>query len=475
MPKMEIWANIVESDPSRIISAGNRAFEEGASAVVVRMDVVREWDESTARFIAHGVHGKTIASLRSRWQGGFFNGDEDERSKELGMLVDSGFTMIELEADIDAIHLRKLVARARNNKMRVVFFFNSFAGPLPAEALSTMITGHYKVGDVFSVGAPVRNRRDMDALLQSAMELSKAGIDACPVGMGDYGYFSSFLAPLIDSRFACGTPEDTASKNVEASVIGDIHGAWKAFPPEDLIITRPSHTTLIGGLVHYTFSSPVPLLYNLVFSQRSAEEVYVPLAWGRRSVEDLIDMAVDMEMPGFHVGVGLQKPIIGALDDVGSLARTIQAVDTVVIRGEEIKGYDTRFYGYLGLTEELPVSIKDQNVLVLGSGGELRSAVAAFVKKGANVRAAMPKKKDEEDVSEVFEERCRVVPWANRKKYLSPAKIIVLTPSLRTKEPFLDPEDIRGRKILIDLQTRKMEPPGKRQPGEVLRFTISDL
>ncbi|MDG6221021.1 MAG: type I 3-dehydroquinate dehydratase [Candidatus Thermoplasmatota archaeon] len=473
----EIWARITGSEPHRMISIANGAIQEGGKAVILRMDTVGKWDDKIARFMAQSINGDTVASLRSRWQGGFFNGTEDEREQKLVALIDSDFTYVELEADLDAPVMRRLVARARKKDVKVVFFFNSFAGPLPAEALASMVESHYKPGDRYMIGAPIKTRMDLDLLLDSAKTLNSKGINTAAFGMGAYGHFVSILAPLANLPMVSAIPEVLSQKEHELHVVHELARQWESLPSS--VQPDMEKLKLVGGLEYYKSASPLPMLYNLVLpgldKVGGPASAFLPLEWGRRQVEDMIDLAIDMEFTGFHVCSQIQRPILDALDGVDRLAEIIQSVDLVKIKGEEMMGYNCRFHGYLGLCEEFPVSLTDLPVLVLGSGGEGSSAVAAFLKKGARVMFSSPNKRDEESAADIFEDALEIIPWGKRGKMASSADIIVAVPAAKIREPYVDPDALSGRKIFIDLQSRAVERPGLRERTGIIRFTETDM
>ena len=89
------------------------------------------------------------------------------------------------------------------------------------------------------------------------------------------------------------------------------------------------------------------------------------------------------EYDGYNVTIPYKKEIMRYLDEVSPLAKRVGAVNTVVDRNGKKCGYNTDYYGFLGALKYAGVSVKDKNVLVLGSGGASNVACVALKDAGA--------------------------------------------------------------------------------------------
>ena len=86
---------------------------------------------------------------------------------------------------------------------------------------------------------------------------------------------------------------------------------------------------------------------------------------------------------GFNVTIPYKKEIIPYLDEVDKFAEKIGAVNTVAVKGGKLVGYNTDFFGMKCALERAGISLKDKNVLILGTGGTSETAKAVAESEGA--------------------------------------------------------------------------------------------
>lgn len=88
----------------------------------------------------------------------------------------------------------------------------------------------------------------------------------------------------------------------------------------------------------------------------------------------LLNFVKSGEYAGFNVTIPYKEKIIPLLDIVDAAAAEIGAVNTVVERSGKLYGYNTDAAGMLYALRSANISLKNKNVLVLGSGGTSKTA-----------------------------------------------------------------------------------------------------
>lgn len=89
----------------------------------------------------------------------------------------------------------------------------------------------------------------------------------------------------------------------------------------------------------------------------------------------LLDDAFKLD--GFNVTIPYKEVIIPYLDILHDSAKSVQAVNTVVIFNEELIGYNTDVYGFLEAYKSL-IKETHKKALVLGTGGASKSVAYAL-------------------------------------------------------------------------------------------------
>ncbi|MFA5389337.1 MAG: shikimate dehydrogenase [Candidatus Omnitrophota bacterium] len=136
---------------------------------------------------------------------------------------------------------------------------------------------------------------------------------------------------------------------------------------------------VIGWPVKHSLS---PAMHNAAFKALGINAEYRQFEVKPEELEDFILNRKDVA--GFNITVPHKEKSIAFLDSIDPLARSIGAVNTVVIKEEKLTGYNTDSYGFIAaLKEDIDFDIKGKTVFVLGSGGASRAVSFALASSGA--------------------------------------------------------------------------------------------
>jgi shikimate dehydrogenase len=229
---------------------------------------------------------------------------------------------------------------------------------------------------------------------------------------------------------------------------------------EHLMHRMITHQTKMFGIIgNPVIQSLGPPFHNTLFKKYDYDGVYL-----RLFCDDLKQDFADLKELGLE-GASVTSPykleIIPLLDDVDKVAKKIQAVNTIVTRGNEKIGYNTDWVGAYETLKER--SIKDKDVLILGYGGASRAVIYALEKLGMkNITILRRKLCGDEPKSYEFDTlvnfskhdydmviNCTPIDNPVDFKYLKKNKIAF---DLRyTPSRFLDAAEKKGNKILNGL------------------------
>ena len=141
---------------------------------------------------------------------------------------------------------------------------------------------------------------------------------------------------------------------------------------------------LIGNPVAHSIS---PLIHNTLAQLRGDDFVYVPFKVEENRVEEAVKGAYALNVLGMNVTVPHKQHVLQALVEVDSIAEAIGAVNTLVRTTKDnisgYKGYNTDILGLERELEDIGLSLKDREVVLLGAGGAARAIAFLCVQKGA--------------------------------------------------------------------------------------------
>jgi shikimate dehydrogenase len=140
------------------------------------------------------------------------------------------------------------------------------------------------------------------------------------------------------------------------------------------INARTQFCGVIGNPIEHSLS---PAIHNAAFEELGINCVY--LAWQVESIGDALrGLRALGNFRGASVTIPHKVSAMPFLDQVDITAQQIGAVNTIVAEGGRLIGYNTDATGALRALREGGAVLRDQHVVVLGSGGAARAIAFAL-------------------------------------------------------------------------------------------------
>lgn len=150
-----------------------------------------------------------------------------------------------------------------------------------------------------------------------------------------------------------------------------------------------TESEIYGVVGHPVGHSRSPLLHNAALKSLDRNGVYLPF-----EVDDIGSFFYGFVHPktskmrwklrGLSVTIPHKLGIIQYLDHLDETAQAIGAVNTVVVAGDELHGYNTDVSGAMRPLDEM-MEVRDARVAVLGAGGAARAVCYGLRARGAEV------------------------------------------------------------------------------------------
>jgi 3-dehydroquinate dehydratase/shikimate dehydrogenase len=331
--------------------------------VELRLDGVLDVDVVGA---LRGRRTPVVVTCRAAWEGGRFNGSEDERRSILTQALDAGaeFVDVEWRAGFDDV--------IAVDPARVVVSFHDFTG-MPS-GLDDRVAAMRRTG-AGTIKLAYAAHRLSDTLPLRA--IGEAG-GAVVVGMGEPGVPSRLLATRYGSRWTFAG-QAVAPGQMPAARMRD------AFRFHAI----GASTRLFGVVSRTAMHSLSPVMHNAAFAAAGLDAVYVPL-----TTDDFADFLAYADAMGFEgasitipfkldalEAASVKEPIAAAVGAANTLRRP--AAREASRRWEAT---NTDVDGFLAPLEAMfPKGLAGVRASVLGAGGSARAVVAALRSRGAAV------------------------------------------------------------------------------------------
>ena len=185
---------------------------------------------------------------------------------------------------------------------------------------------------------------------------------------------------------------------------------------------------VIGFPVSHSLS---PKLHNHWLKQLNLAGEYRALEVSSSDLAHMFKTLPEEGYVGWNVTIPHKEAALALVDEIEESARSIRAVNTVVVRGGKLIGSNTDAYGFM---ENLKTKTGDitkyfQKVVVLGAGGAARAVVHALIQEGArHIIVVNRTRVRAESLAADFS--VQSVSWENKEDALSGATLLINTTSL---------------------------------------------
>lgn len=382
-----ICVPVCERRASRLPAALARACDLG-DFVELRLDCLAEDELHEALQALPALVSSTtrplILTLRPRAEGGHSELSEEARldfwASHLPLLDSGRAFFADIELDLAERFQRAEIQEKRLNWEQVICSHHDFAG-VPANLHEIYERMARTPARILKMAVRARDITDCLAvfrLLERALEQARTLI---AVAMGEAGMMTRILGPARGSFLTYASADERHATAPGQLGANELRWLYR--------IERINRETVVTGLL----GSPVihsvsPHMHNAAFEARSLNAVYLPFEVGDAS-EFLRRMVrprtreIAWRLRGLSVTAPHKLSVVKHLDQLDQTAREIGAVNTIVMEGEELHGYNTDAAAFLAPLEEIIGPISKLPVALIGAGGAARAALWALNRAGA--------------------------------------------------------------------------------------------
>jgi 3-dehydroquinate dehydratase/shikimate dehydrogenase len=378
------------AQPTRIVASvapSTRAEAVVARAAIKALGDASDWIELRADGWRGGqdalveavemMDRPVIATIRSRAEGGHFEGSDDDRRALLAAAARKAAFV-----DVDA---GASFASASFAPARTIVSMHDFAGvPRDLDAAIARLRAAAPAAAVVKLAVTPASLADVGRLVAFVRRAAGATPPLAIVPMGDYGRPLRALAGKLGGALAYGhVPAHTATAP----------GQWSVVDLASLFAVRSQTSAtpvlaVVGKPIGHSLS---PLLQNTLLRNAGLKQVFVPIL--ADGLDDALALTGPLDLQGLSVTLPFKIDAVDAATGPvpGFPWPTPEgAINTLLLRGETRLAANTDGIGFLAaLATHAPIATwRGRAALVLGSGGVARTAAVALRELGATVTIA---------------------------------------------------------------------------------------
>ena len=366
----QIVASLVERSIAGVSDSSRLAFKEGADIVECRLDHLGGLTRKTIAEVRLAILGPTIATLRSRGEGGNSGLSDTRRRQMLRAVLESDFEYVDLELDSDRRLLKEVRQEAWDSETIVSTHLTK---PVSKQIIVRRLKEAHAVGDIAKVAMPCEHASHALMLASIGMSLSRRGMRYVIIGMGDQGQLTRVFADTIGSElvYSCLPGREAAPGQLEVAFQSKLlHGKRTVFG-------------LIGHPVSHSVSRP---MQEAAMKELGMLGAYLPLDFepGTLSKRSLNTVKA-LGFKGLNVTIPHKGSAFDLCDRMGEYAKETGAVNTIRFEGSSLVGENTDVNGFSRLIGGKTYITKDTRTLVIGAGGAARSIMYVLSQRGAKM------------------------------------------------------------------------------------------
>jgi 3-dehydroquinate dehydratase/shikimate dehydrogenase len=465
----KICAVITEESSASARLAIKRAALE-ADIIEVRLDYLRDFDFTRVDHLGSLLGENSlpvIITCRDFDEGGKQKIDDSIR---LPLLVEGAKKFADY-CDIEAAHYRD-AARLSPDLAKLIVSYHNF-NETPAnldeiyQRLTTLPAAIHKIA--------TRANRLTDTL--STFHLLKLAEKdehtMIMIAMNEAGIITRLLGTSRGSMLTYGSLSDGRTSAPGQFSCKELKDTYRI----NQLTCDTQITGIIGNPVSHSVS---PHLHNAAFAALNLDFVYLPI-----EVKDVAEFfrrfvrpesrEMKWSLRGLSVTIPHKVAVMPWLDEIDKTAAKIGAVNTLVIEGAAIQGYNTDAEGAIEPLEKI-CQLRGEKCAVLGAGGAARAIIHGLVEHGASVSVFARDMNKARELAADFE--VAILPLESITSYQ--ADILVNTTPIgmygHSEEQSVVPQSFLHRfPIVYDLVYNPLETRLLKEAREVGCATISGL
>ncbi len=336
---------------------------ENADLIELRLDYIKNLSNKKLKKIIKNCKKPIIVTNRKKSEWGYIDGNENKRNEVLKNAIEYGADYIDVEYSSNKNSINKLIQNKKNTKI-IISYHNYKKTP---DNLKNIYNNTKKLNPdlikiVTNANSVTDNFKIFDLIKQANKEKKKI-IAFC---MGSYGQFSRIFSVILGSQVAYASTskeKESASGQLTVNELVNYYRIKKLKKNTKIV-------GLIGNPVEHSWSH---IIHNAGFDKLNINAVYLKFRVDK--LKEFIDYFKKLNNTlGFSVTIPHKIEVMRYLDEIDEKAKSIGAVNTIIIKDKKLIGYNTDCDGAIIALKE-KIDLKDKNVVLLGAGGSTRALV----------------------------------------------------------------------------------------------------
>lgn len=377
---------IMADSADLMIADACKAKTSGADLVEIRLDSLKIFNLQTdLKTLIKECPLPTLFTYRPKWEGGQYDGDENERLEVLRLAMELGADYVDVELQVAREFIDSIRGK-KPEKFKVIVSSHNYQETPSLDELGKLVARIQESGaDIVKIATTALDITDVSRIFHIIVH---SQVPVIGLVMGERGLISRILCAKFGGYLTFATLEAGIVSAPGQPTIQDLLTLYnfRQIGPDTKVFG------IIGKPVGHSKS---PMLFNEAFKAIGFNGVYVHFL-----VDDIVNFLQtysSSDFAGFSCTIPHKEAAAKFCDEVHPVAKSIGAVNCI-IRSHDGKfcGYNTDYVGAISAIEEKlkghqTVSTQSGSPLsgrlfvVIGAGGAGKALAYGAKEKGAKV------------------------------------------------------------------------------------------
>ncbi len=184
--------------------------------------------KDTIKKLKEAIEQPVIFTCRSKEEGGFFPGTEEERIEILSKAIESKVSWIDLEINLDSKSRKKLFEDATKSKTKIISSFHDINQTPDADKIVSLVEENHESGDLIKLCFKTNDYHDGIEIVTACWNLKDSPHKISLMGLGPSGDWTRLHAPLLNQALVYATLESDFHLGKKGLInVRDLTDAWE--------------------------------------------------------------------------------------------------------------------------------------------------------------------------------------------------------------------------------------------------------
>lgn len=169
---------------------------------------------------------------------------------------------------------------------------------------------------------------------------------------------------------------------------------------------------LLGEKLSHSLS---PEIHGVILNNIDKAGAYKLFEVERDKLGEFIRAVKLFKVKGFNVTIPYKQDIMKYLDFISDEAKRIGAVNSVVLKGNKLYGYNTDYFGFGATFERNNIKFENKVVVILGTGGACKAAFTYILDNGVKELYLVSRNPEDIDLN-IKDDRLKVINYDKLKE-----------------------------------------------------------